>query len=123
MEQREARPALLDRPNQGHQRRIKGRKEKEQNEAEEEGQREKTMRKRQVTRGPPTPASLNTWAVGGGPEGGKRGCADRGAGEATSSVGDSHEEPGGSGSAGHTDGLRAGVLSLISCPLSFTIRW
>lgn len=29
VEQRKARPALLDRPNQGHQRRIKRRKEKE----------------------------------------------------------------------------------------------
>lgn len=60
---------------------------------------------------------------GQGARGRKAGCADRGAGEAMSSAGDSHEEPGGSGSARHTDVLRAGVLSLISCPLSFTIRW
>lgn len=48
VEQRKAGPALLDGPNQGHRRRIKGRKEKEQNEAEEEGQRKKTTKKRQV---------------------------------------------------------------------------
>jgi len=46
MEQRKAGPALLNGPNQGHRRRIKGRKEKEQNKAEEEGQRKKTMKKK-----------------------------------------------------------------------------
>lgn len=48
VEQREAGPALLNGPNQGHRRRIKGRKEKEQNKAEEEGQRKKTMKKKRV---------------------------------------------------------------------------
>lgn len=46
VEQRKAGLALLDGPNQGHQRRIKERKEKEQNEAEEQGQREKTTKKK-----------------------------------------------------------------------------
>ena len=36
------------------------------------GAERETTKKRQVTRGPPTPASLNTWAVGRGPEGGKQ---------------------------------------------------
>lgn len=46
VEQRKAGLALLDGPNQGHQKRIKERKEKEQNEAEEQGQREKTTKKK-----------------------------------------------------------------------------